>query len=127
MKKVKLLIAAFMVAVLGTLALAPAGSVSALDPSDPLAEACKLEEKSAACDASKDNANDLINRLVNTLLFVVGSLAVIMIIVGGIMYATSAGDSGRITKAKNTIMYSIVGLIVSFLAYAIVNWVVKVL
>ena len=46
-----------------------------------------------------------------------------MIIYGGIQYTTSAGDSGKVTNAKNTILYAIVGLIVSILAYAIVNFV----
>ena len=39
------------------------------------------------------------------------------------MYATSTGDSGKVTRAKNTLTYAIVGLVVAFLAYAIVFWV----
>jgi len=62
--------------------------------------------------------------IVNTLLFLVGAIAVIMIIVGGIMYTTSGGDSGQVTKAKNTIVYSVVGLVFAALAYPIVGYVV---
>ena len=65
--------------------------------------------------------------IIDTLLFVVGVLAVIMIIVGGIMYATSTGDSGRVSKAKNTMTYAIVGLVVAMAAYAIVHWVFDIL
>ena len=65
----------------------------------------------------------IITTITNTLLFIVGALAVIMIIFGGIRYATSAGNASSVTAAKNTILYAIVGLIIAFLAFALVNWV----
>ena len=68
---------------------------------------------------------DIVSKVINFLLFFVGVISVIMIIYGGVRYTTSAGDSGKVTNAKNTILYAIVGLIVSILAYAIVNFVVK--
>lgn len=55
---------------------------------------------------------------------ILGALAVIMIIVGGIRYTTSNGDASRIKAAKDTIMYSVVGLVVALLAYAIVRFIV---
>jgi hypothetical protein len=58
------------------------------------------------------------------LLFIVGIISVIMIIVGGILYAVSAGDASNVERAKATIMYAVIGLLVAFFAYAIVNWVV---
>lgn len=61
--------------------------------------------------------------VVNSLLFIIGAVSVIMLIWGGIRYTTSAGNSNAVTSAKNTIMYAIVGLIIAFLAFAIVNWV----
>ncbi len=61
--------------------------------------------------------------IVNTLLFLIGAISVIMLIWGGIRYTTSAGNSASVTSAKNTIMYAIIGLIIAFLAFAIVNWV----
>ncbi|MGV9002133.1 MAG: hypothetical protein ACOH18_04255 [Candidatus Saccharimonadaceae bacterium] len=69
----------------------------------------------------------VITTVTNTLLFVVGALAVIMIIFGGIRYATSAGNSSSVTAAKNTILYALVGLIIAFLAFAAVNWVLSAL
>lgn len=69
----------------------------------------------------------VITTITNTLLFVVGALAVIMIIFGGIRYATSGGNSSSVTAAKNTVMYAVVGLIIAFLAFAAVNWVLSVL
>ncbi|MBR3180550.1 hypothetical protein IKF63_00525 [Candidatus Saccharibacteria bacterium] len=64
-------------------------------------------------------------RVVNVLLYIIGILAVVMIIFGGIMYTTSAGDQAKVTKAKNIILYGLVGLVVAVLAYAIVNFVLK--
>ena len=62
--------------------------------------------------------------VVNVLLFLIGAVSVIMIIYGGIRYVTSAGEAKGVESAKNTILYAIVGLIISILAYAIVNFVV---
>lgn len=61
--------------------------------------------------------------VVNVLLFLIGAISVIMLIYGGIRYTTSGGNSANVTAAKNTIMYAIIGLIVAFLAFAVVNWV----
>ena len=61
--------------------------------------------------------------IINTIVFLVGSVAVIMIIVGGLRYVLSGGDSGSVNNAKNTILYAVVGLIVAAMAYAIVNFV----
>ena len=47
-----------------------------------------------------------------------------MLIIGGIRYVVSGGDSGAVTSAKNTILYAIVGIVVAILAYALVNFVV---
>ena len=63
--------------------------------------------------------------IVNTLLFIVGAVSVVMLIWGGIRYASSAGNANSVTSAKNTIIYAIVGLVIAFLAYAIVNWVLS--
>ena len=60
----------------------------------------------------------------NILLYLLGAIAVIMIIYGGIRYVTSGGDSSSIKAAKDTILYSVIGLVVAILAYAIVNFVV---
>ena len=65
-----------------------------------------------------------IAQIINVLLFVIGAIAVIMIILGGIRYVLSNGDSSQITSAKNTVLYSVIGLVVALLAYAIVNFVV---
>lgn len=62
--------------------------------------------------------------LVNALLFVIGAVAVIMLIIGGIRYVISQGDSSAVQSAKNTILYAVIGLLVAIFAYAIVNFVI---
>ena len=62
-------------------------------------------------------------RLTNTVLMAVGLISVIMLIFGGLRYITSGGDAKKVTDAKNTILYAIIGLIICVLSYAIVNFV----
>lgn len=80
---------------------------------------------------SVDNQNgggakleDQIKTVVNVLLFILGAIAVVMIIIGGIRYATSGGDASGIKGAKDTILYAVIGLVVAIMAYAIVNFVI---
>ncbi|HEX9679480.1 MAG TPA: pilin [Candidatus Saccharimonadales bacterium] len=66
---------------------------------------------------------DIIQNVINVLLFVVGVAAVVMLIVGGIRYVVSAGDQQAVANAKNTVLYSIVGVVVAFLAFVAVEFV----
>ena len=70
-------------------------------------------------------ASGVITTLTNTLLFIVGALSVIMLIIGGLRYVVSGGNSTAVTAAKNTILYAIVGLIIAFLAFAAINFVIN--
>lgn len=75
---------------------------------------------------NKNNTNDLmgrVNTIINVIIGFVGLVAVVVIILGGISYTTSAGDPGKVKKAKDTILYGIIGLVVAVLAFAIVNFV----
>jgi len=83
-----------------------------------------------SCDASSvsnggTNVNHIITTIINVFSFVVGVVAVIMIIVGGFRYITSGGDSGNVSSAKNTIIYAIIGLVVVALAQFIVQFVLQ--
>lgn len=62
--------------------------------------------------------------ITNTLLIAVGIAAVIMLIIGAIRYIVSGGDPAGVKGAKDTIIYSIVGIVVAILAFAIVNFVI---
>lgn len=72
---------------------------------------------------SEDSVNELITNVVNIFSVIVGIVAVIMIIWGGLKYITSGGDSGNVTGAKNTILYAVIGLIIVALAQVIVRFV----
>ena len=62
-----------------------------------------------------------IGNVTNLLLMAVGAISIIMIVVGGILFALSNGDSSKVAKARNTVLYAAVGLMVALLASAIVN------
>lgn len=64
-------------------------------------------------------------QVTNIALYIVGIISVLMLVWGGLRYILSGGDSKKITDAKNTILYAIVGLIISVLAYAIVRFVLN--
>jgi len=83
-------------------------------------------------DASPTGANGnlfggtgLFHTISDTLIVIVGAVSVIMLIVGGLRYVLSAGNSSAVEGAKNTIMYAIIGVIVAILAFAIVQFVVQ--
>lgn len=63
----------------------------------------------------------------NSMLFIVGALSVLMLIVGGLRYVISGGNTAAVASAKNTVLYAIVGLIVSLLAYAAIHFVLTAL
>jgi hypothetical protein len=84
----------------------------------------------SACAKGDDQQTDLFGTngvfktVTNVLLFIIGAISVIMLIIGGIRYVVSGGDSGAVTSAKNTILYAVVGIVVAILAYALVNFVI---
>ena len=69
--------------------------------------------------------NGVFSRITNTVLLIVGLISVIMLVYGGLRYILSGGDSKKVTDAKNTVLYAIIGLIISLLAFAIVNFVLN--
>lgn len=80
----------------------------------------------AECNVPEDTGGGLMGTLkniINVVIGVVGFVAVVMMIIGGISYTTSQGDSAKVKKAKDTIMYGIIGLVISMLSFAIVNFV----
>lgn len=123
MKKSIISIAIMTCAVFGTSVLSTAslpGSASA-QVSDGINTATTSEMKGKSIDGDKG----LIKTVVNVLLWAVGILSVIMIIFSGFRYITSAGDASKAKSAQSTLTYSVVGLIVAIMAYAIVNMVIN--
>lgn len=67
----------------------------------------------------------IFTNITNTILYIVGIISVIMLIFGGLRYVVSGGDSKKVTDAKNTVLYAIIGLVIAILSYAIVNFVLN--
>ena len=67
----------------------------------------------------------VVKNVINVAMSVLGVVSVIMLIYGGYNYTTSGGDASKVTKAKNTILYAVIGLIIALLALAIVNFVLQ--
>ncbi len=83
-------------------------------------------DASCANDTSAgDKVTNIIKLVINIFSLIVGVASVIMIIIGGLKYITSGGESGNITGAKNTILYAIIGLVVVALAQVIVKFVLS--
>ena len=112
------MIAGFGLAVVPTIAQA----------SSSIDDACKGSAAGTVLCQNKgtDQLPTIAKNITNTLLYVLGAVSVIVIIIAGIMYTTSSGDAALITKAKNTLLYAVVGLVVAIMAYAIVNYVIGV-
>lgn len=80
------------------------------------------------CPTSTTQTSDLqglLNTVINIFSLIVGVIAVVMIIVGGLRYITSGGDSGKVSAAKTTIIYALVGLVIVALAQLIVHFVLS--
>lgn len=122
------------------LMMVPMLAASVLVLTAPLSYAAKTDQtcdetkisvtEGVDCAKSKDQSANLFGKsgifqtVTNVLLFLIGAVSVIMLIIGGIRYVLSGGDSTAVTAAKNTILYAVIGIIVALLAYAIVNFVV---
>lgn len=104
--------------------LVVSGSVMAAPAEDP----CVVNPQGSICNEINSGDSGLpatLKTVINVLLMGVGIVAVIMIIIGAINYITSGGDPGKTAKARSTITYAIVGLVVALLSFAIVNFVIQ--
>lgn len=83
------------------------------------------EAKSEDQQESLDGDTGVFAVITQVLLFLVGAISVIMLVVGGIRYVVSGGDSSAVQSAKSTILYAIVGIIISLIAFAVVRFVIS--
>lgn len=121
------IVASFMLLVL---ALVPVQSVAAqYNPFSGVRCSSGQQQSSAVCKTNTTNdpvagTNGIILRAARILSIVAGAAAVIVIILSGIRYITSAGDPSQISQAKNGIIFALVGLAVILLAQPILNFVI---
>lgn len=131
MKKIALNIVAAVLTVVGLGGVAMMSPAYAVDGKNPAFDYIGGEDgndstNSIAPDGvQKSELMTWIRNIINVVIGIVGMLAVVMIIMGGISFVTSQGDTGKVAKARNTILYGVVGLVVALLAFAIVNFVLS--
>lgn len=71
-----------------------------------------------------DNLLDFISSSIRTVLGVLGAILLIMIIYGGFIYATAAGNEERITQARDTLIYAIIGIVIISAAWILSDFVI---
>ena len=126
MKKILLLFfVLFSVIFVSNSPLAKAASV--LDPAcstTPDASICKDSKSERVGNNSIYGPNGILTKVASILSIIVGVVCVIAIIVGGLRYILSGGDSQQAASAKNAILYAIVGLVVAVSARVILSFVI---
>ncbi len=112
-------------AVLLSVAQRPVAAAS--DFKGELCGGASLELNAGSCkgDNSENKLNDLIGSIINVFSLVIGVVAIVMLLIGGLKFITSSGDAGRLTSAKQTIIYALVGLIIVALAQAAVRFILN--
>ena len=118
-RKAKVLAAVMCLATVFT-AVSPVSQPLYADSRDEAQNGAKLVDGGGG---SNQNLPDIITTIINVMLFIAAALAVIMIIYGGIRYITAHGDEKQVKVAKDTIVYSVAGLIIAILAYALVTFI----
>lgn len=103
------------------------GVATAVTEPDPCGIGVPEEVRNASgCDGGgNDQITIIVQNILYTIIGLAGLIAVIYVIIGGFSYMTSAGDPGKAKKARDTILYAVLGLIVCALAFAIVNFVIN--
>ena len=123
MKKISKIILATIISAFGLGFLT--GSVPAYAATDVCNSNAPQEVKDAAgCYGNANQLPGVITGILNAIIVVAGLVAVVFVLIGGINYMTSAGDSAKLQKAKSTILYACIGLIIAALSFAIVNFVI---
>lgn len=97
---------------------------------DPIEQVCQINPDSSVCKASTTEnpifgSKGIITRITKVLGFVVGVAAVIMIIINGFKFVLSNGNPENVTKAKNGIIFAVIGLLVALFAEAIAIFVLQ--
>ncbi len=109
---------------IGFTVLAPTATYAA--PQDEVKNGLTASGASSADTSTGKNGTfrKTFQNIISTLLFIIGIIGVIVIVIAGIQYATSGGNAEQASKAKNSIIYAVVGIIVAVMAYAIVGFVI---
>ena len=95
-------------------------------------EACDGVQSAVCSDSEFAERNDvnplvgkdgIITKVVTFLGFVVGVISVIILIVAGIRFAINGSNASEVTKARNTVIYAVVGIVVALVAQGVVQFI----
>ncbi len=78
----------------------------------------------SGCGSGQDQLSKVLNGVVTIISYIAGIIAVIMIIIAGIKFTTSGGDSNAVSSAKTSLVYAIVGIAIAVLAQVLVHFVI---
>lgn len=84
-----------------------------------------IDPGNTLANGNGDNLSNAVIGIINAVVGILALICVVVVIIGGVTYMTSSGDAGKVKKAKDTILYGVIGLIVCVLAFAIVNFVIS--
>ena len=123
MQRIKQFLVSGLMALTLGFSLVPVVASTAL-AADAKTEICQSINDGGDCSGTGgglDIAN-VIKSVINILSYIIGIAAVIMILVSGLRYITSGGDSSKVAGSKSALIYAIVGLVVAALAQVIVKF-----
>ena len=95
------------------------------DPQNNAPQTVELPNPLGEQNTDTDTVNTIIGKAINAVLGIVGSLALVMFIYGGVLWMTAAGNEQRVQKGKDTLFWAVLGLIVIFASYSIVTFVLE--
>jgi len=87
----------------------------------------KLPELPDPLNMKEGGVEGVITKVIKAVLGLVGVLALVMFIIGGLTWMTSGGSAERVKKGKDTVVWAVLGLALIFFSYAVINFVLNVL
>jgi uncharacterized membrane protein YjgN (DUF898 family) len=91
---------------------------------DARTRACEGANFGSSSTCSGNELESISKKVANAIIFVIGAISVVVMIVAGFMLVTSAGDPQKSKRARDALLFAIVGIIVAIMAYAIADFVI---
>ena len=121
----------FAVLSLPLFSLLPLSQTYADPPTEVTNDVCETDidpelKQAFGCGYSdqEEKLPEVILAILQNIIIVSGTVAAVFMVIGGVNYMTSLGDQGKLEKARSTILYAAIGLVVCSLAFVTVNWVI---
>jgi hypothetical protein len=125
MKRLRLVLAAFLLSMsFGALVPVHANQVDNI-VAKPICEQASSLNGCGSSEKKLDQNGGFFTVLSNAIFYIGGLISVVFLIIGGIQYIMSTGDSSRIAKGKNTIIYSVTGLAILLISRGVAGFVIS--